>query len=57
MKNYQMLILIMVMLLIGFAGWTKVSNEIEANSQPCYTDSECQDYYGYILDVEEGDQE
>jgi len=43
MKNYQMLILILVMLVIGFMGWNKVTKEM--SKFPCLSDSECAEYY------------
>ena len=57
MKRYQLIIMVLIMVLIGVAGWNKVSNEIETNYAHCYTDIECQDYYDYILDEQEGEQE
>mgnify|MGYP001365014425 CR=1 FL=1 len=73
MKNYQMLLFVTLMLLIGIYGWNSVEGQIEAMA--CNTDIECQIMYNesygppegqddvilddeaYNLDVIEGDQE
>jgi len=43
MKRCHLLILILLMLVIGVAGWNKVT--IEMSKFPCLSDSECAEYY------------